>query len=347
MKLDVRERPDLARKYGIAVVPTVLAVAADGRVLERLAPTAGVRRLRRLGSADGPRHRRTRRPGDGREQGDRPRRSPGRSPPRAPGSRSPAAAASGSTRPPPSSAGDVTGFVADAGDLDAARGASGRGRGGARPDRHPRHQHRRPAPRRRARQLDRGVGSGLSVAGARRAGAGRRVRAGDARAGLGTDRQRRLQLDGRADPLDHPLQLGPPGGGRLPEDALARGRRRRGHRQHRRHRQIRHRPARRKRGLAGERRTRVRARPCPPAASACPEEFGDLVAFLASDRAAYITGTAIPIDGGFLQLGLTAAGPPSACAARSSTATADASRRQRHPRLVATPQAESSRIAGR
>jgi hypothetical protein len=36
--LDVRERPDLASKYGIAVVPTVLAVAADGTVLERLAP---------------------------------------------------------------------------------------------------------------------------------------------------------------------------------------------------------------------------------------------------------------------------------------------------------------------
>jgi hypothetical protein len=36
--LDVRERPDLARKYGIAVVPTVFAVAADGAVLERLAP---------------------------------------------------------------------------------------------------------------------------------------------------------------------------------------------------------------------------------------------------------------------------------------------------------------------
>lgn len=35
---DVRARPDLARKYGIAVVPTVLAVAADGTVLERLAP---------------------------------------------------------------------------------------------------------------------------------------------------------------------------------------------------------------------------------------------------------------------------------------------------------------------
>ena len=32
-----------------------------------------------------------------------------------------------------------------------------------------------------------------------------------------------------------------------------------------------------------------------------PEEYGDLVAFLASDRAAYITGTSIPIDGGMLR----------------------------------------------
>ncbi len=36
--LDLRERPELARKYGIAIVPTVLAVSADGTVLERLAP---------------------------------------------------------------------------------------------------------------------------------------------------------------------------------------------------------------------------------------------------------------------------------------------------------------------
>lgn len=36
--LDVRERPDLARKYGIAIVPTVPAVRPDGTVLERLAP---------------------------------------------------------------------------------------------------------------------------------------------------------------------------------------------------------------------------------------------------------------------------------------------------------------------
>lgn len=32
-----------------------------------------------------------------------------------------------------------------------------------------------------------------------------------------------------------------------------------------------------------------------------PEEFGDLVAFLCSERAAYVTGTTIPIDGGLLR----------------------------------------------
>jgi Domain of unknown function (DUF4395) len=38
VKLDVRERPDLARKYGIAIVPTVFSVSADGTLLRRLAP---------------------------------------------------------------------------------------------------------------------------------------------------------------------------------------------------------------------------------------------------------------------------------------------------------------------
>jgi hypothetical protein len=38
IKLDVRERPDLARKYGVAIVPTVVAVGRDGSVLDRLAP---------------------------------------------------------------------------------------------------------------------------------------------------------------------------------------------------------------------------------------------------------------------------------------------------------------------
>lgn len=39
----------------------------------------------------------------------------------------------------------------------------------------------------------------------------------------------------------------------------------------------------------------------PAARLGLPEEFGDLVAFIASDRAAYISGTTIPIDGGLLR----------------------------------------------
>jgi 3-oxoacyl-[acyl-carrier protein] reductase len=39
----------------------------------------------------------------------------------------------------------------------------------------------------------------------------------------------------------------------------------------------------------------------PAARLGLPEEFGDLVAFLASDRAAYVTGATIPIDGGLLR----------------------------------------------
>jgi tellurite resistance protein len=35
--VDVRTRPDLARKYGIGIVPTAVAVAADGAVTARLA----------------------------------------------------------------------------------------------------------------------------------------------------------------------------------------------------------------------------------------------------------------------------------------------------------------------
>jgi hypothetical protein len=36
--IDISRRPELARKYGVAVVPTVVAVAGDGTVLQRLAP---------------------------------------------------------------------------------------------------------------------------------------------------------------------------------------------------------------------------------------------------------------------------------------------------------------------
>jgi hypothetical protein len=36
--IDISERPELARKYGVAIVPTVVSVSGDGTVLERLAP---------------------------------------------------------------------------------------------------------------------------------------------------------------------------------------------------------------------------------------------------------------------------------------------------------------------
>ena len=35
MSVDVRDRPDLARKYGVALVPTLVRVGADGRVPTR------------------------------------------------------------------------------------------------------------------------------------------------------------------------------------------------------------------------------------------------------------------------------------------------------------------------
>jgi 3-oxoacyl-[acyl-carrier protein] reductase len=51
----------------------------------------------------------------------------------------------------------------------------------------------------------------------------------------------------------------------------------------------------------GEERMREHAHKDIPAGRlGLPEEYGDLVAFLCSDRAAYITGTSIPIDGGLL-----------------------------------------------
>ena len=37
VNVDVRDRPDLARKYGVALVPTLVRVAADGRVLQQTA----------------------------------------------------------------------------------------------------------------------------------------------------------------------------------------------------------------------------------------------------------------------------------------------------------------------
>ena len=46
---------------------------------------------------------------------------------------------------------------------------------------------------------------------------------------------------------------------------------------------------------------RVAGAEIPAARLGRPEEFGDLVAYLCSERAAYITGSVIPIDGGLLK----------------------------------------------
>ena len=54
-------------------------------------------------------------------------------------------------------------------------------------------------------------------------------------------------------------------------------------------------------GVPVEEVNRKRVKEIPLGRFGKPEEFGDLVAFLASERAAYITGTAIQIDGGVVR----------------------------------------------
>jgi 3-oxoacyl-[acyl-carrier protein] reductase len=54
-------------------------------------------------------------------------------------------------------------------------------------------------------------------------------------------------------------------------------------------------------GISVEEASRKRAKEIPVGRFGKPEEFADLVAFLASERASYITGTAIQIDGGVVR----------------------------------------------
>ena len=79
-----------------------------------------------------------------------------------------------------------------------------------------------------------------------------------------------------------------------------RGRRRRDHGQHGRHGPLRDRAPRLNYGSLDAAEEAAR-REVPAARLGRPEEYGDLVAFLCSDKAAYITGTVIPIDGGLLR----------------------------------------------
>lgn len=57
----------------------------------------------------------------------------------------------------------------------------------------------------------------------------------------------------------------------------------------------------RREGRSAEEVLRAMAREIPLGRMAKPEEIGELVAFLASDKASYITGSLIGIDGGFTQ----------------------------------------------
>jgi len=43
------------------------------------------------------------------------------------------------------------------------------------------------------------------------------------------------------------------------------------------------------------------AKDVPAARLGQPAEYGDLVAFLCSERAGYVTGASIPVDGGLLR----------------------------------------------
>jgi len=54
-------------------------------------------------------------------------------------------------------------------------------------------------------------------------------------------------------------------------------------------------------GIPLEEYLKLRAREIPLGRNGRPEEFADLVVFLASERASYITGTAIQIDGGVIR----------------------------------------------
>lgn len=54
-------------------------------------------------------------------------------------------------------------------------------------------------------------------------------------------------------------------------------------------------------GMSAEAALQEMVRPIPMGRFGLPEEVGALVAFLASEQAAYITGTTISIDGGFIR----------------------------------------------
>ena len=61
---------------------------------------------------------------------------------------------------------------------------------------------------------------------------------------------------------------------------------------------LRHRPAGQQLRARSRTPSERRREEVPAGRLGTPEEFGDLVAFVCSERAAYLTGTVIPLDGG-------------------------------------------------
>ena len=113
-----------------------------------------------------------------------------------------------------------------------------------------------------------------------------------------THRRDRVDVGEGADREPRALERRPARRRRLVADARTRARARRHHGQHGRAGTDRHRsPAlARPRGL--RRPTSSRS---PLGRLGAPAEVADVVCFLASDRASYVTGTVVPVDGGFLR----------------------------------------------
>ena len=120
--------------------------------------------------------------------------------------------------------------------------------------------------------------------------------AGDVRAGMGARDRNHLHVGARTDPPPHPQQHRACGSHRLPENARRRGGSPGRHCQQHAAGLPPHRSA----GIALRRPGRGSAASVPSGTLGNPDDFGRIAAFLCSDSARFLTGTAIPVDGGSL-----------------------------------------------